>query len=76
MLDGPVGRIGHVRCRLISPEAQLWAKEEVPKALGHPQREHDPADVALLRKVIADASSANRRPHARDAADAEPSERA
>jgi Aminoglycoside-2''-adenylyltransferase len=55
MLDGPVGHIGDVRCRVISPEAQLWAKEEVPKALGHAQREHDPADIALLRQTLVDA---------------------
>jgi hypothetical protein len=26
MLDGPIGRVGHIRCRVISPEAQLYAK--------------------------------------------------
>jgi GNAT superfamily N-acetyltransferase len=57
MLEGPVARIGNVRCRVIRPEAQLWAKEEVPKALGHPQREHDQVDVALLREAVADASA-------------------
>jgi hypothetical protein len=76
MLDGPVGRIGHVRCRVISAEAQLWAKEEVPKALGHAQREHDPADISLLREMIAGASTADTRHHATDAADTEPSARA
>jgi len=49
MLDGPVGWIGDVRCRVISAQAQLWAKEEVPKALGHAQRGHDPADIAVQR---------------------------
>jgi GNAT superfamily N-acetyltransferase len=53
MLDGPIGRIGNVRCRVISAEAQLWAKEEVPKALGHAQREYDLADIALLREWLA-----------------------
>jgi hypothetical protein len=52
MLDGPVGRICDVRCQVISPEAQLWAKVEVPRALGHAQREYDPRDIALLREVI------------------------
>jgi hypothetical protein len=52
MLDGPMGRIGDVRCRVISAEAQLWAKVEVPRALGHAQREYDPADIALLREII------------------------
>lgn len=33
MLEGPVACIGNVRCRVIRPEAQLWAKEEVPKAM-------------------------------------------
>lgn len=52
MLEGPTGRIGDVRSRVISAEAQLWAKEEVPKALGRAQREHDPVDVALLREAL------------------------
>jgi hypothetical protein len=52
MLDGPVCELGGVRCRVISPEAQLWAKVEVPKALGHPQREHDPQDIELLRRAL------------------------
>lgn len=55
MLDGPIGSIGDVRCRVISAEAQLWAKVEVPKTLGHAQRDYDPADIALLREVIADS---------------------
>jgi GNAT superfamily N-acetyltransferase len=57
MLDGPVGRIADVRCRVISGEAQLWAKEEVPKALGHARREHDPADIALLRQTLSRATA-------------------
>jgi hypothetical protein len=56
MLDGPVGRVGSVRCRVISARSQLWAKEEVPKALGHAQREHDPADIALLRQALRTSS--------------------
>ena len=52
MLGGPTGEIAGVRCRVISPESQLWAKEEVPKALGHEQREWDPADIALLREAL------------------------
>jgi len=54
MLDGPVGQIHDVRCRVISPEAQRWAKEDAPKALGHPQRDRDPEDLELLRRTIAD----------------------
>jgi hypothetical protein len=54
MLDGPVGRIGEVSCRVISAEAQLWAKEEVPKALGHEQRDRDPGDLELLRRAVAE----------------------
>ena len=50
MLAGPVGRIGDVRCRVISAEAQLFAKEHVPRALGHAQREYDAADIELLRR--------------------------
>jgi GNAT superfamily N-acetyltransferase len=51
-LDGPIGAIGGVRCRVISAEAQLFAKEDLPKALGHAPRDHDPADVALLEDWI------------------------
>lgn len=53
MLDGPIGSIGEVRCRVISAEAQLWAKVEVPRVFGHLPREYDPTDIALLRKVVA-----------------------
>jgi len=52
MLDGPVGELGGVSCRVISLEAQLWAKVEVPKDLGHAQREHDPQDIELLRRAL------------------------
>jgi GNAT superfamily N-acetyltransferase len=72
MLDGPIGRIANVCCRVISAGAQLWAKEEVPKVLGHAQREHDPADIALLRRALAcaPASTAIRPFEADDAAQA------
>jgi hypothetical protein len=53
MLDGPIGQIGDIRCRLISPEAQLWAKEEAPHALSHAPRDQDHADIALLRQALA-----------------------
>jgi hypothetical protein len=58
MLDGPLSAVGDISCRVISAEAQLWTKEEVPKALGHAKREYDAADVALLRDVLT-ASSAS-----------------
>ncbi len=57
MLNGPIGAIGSVRCRVISAEAQLFAKEEVPKALGHAPRSYDPADVALLKEWIGHSSA-------------------
>jgi hypothetical protein len=57
MLEGPIGQIGDVRCRLISPEAQLWAKEEAPHALSHARRDRDYADIALLREALAAAKS-------------------
>jgi Aminoglycoside-2''-adenylyltransferase len=57
VLKGPIGQIGDVRCRLISPEAQLFAKTEVPHALSHPQRERDHADIALLRRALATAKN-------------------
>lgn len=53
MLEGPIGQIGDVRCRLINPEAQLWAKEEAPHALSHTRRDRDHADIALLRRALA-----------------------
>jgi aminoglycoside phosphotransferase (APT) family kinase protein len=71
MLDGPVGQIGDVRCRVISAEAQLWAKEEVPKALGHAQREHDPADIVLLRGAIARRAGRDDAPTGAELADIE-----
>ncbi len=64
MLDGPVGRIGHVRCRVISPEAQLDAKTEVPRALSHAPRDRDHADIALLRQVVADRADQRSRSQA------------
>lgn len=57
MLDGPVGRIGGVRARVISAEGQLWAKREVPKALGHAQREYDPGDIGLVEQTLAHSPS-------------------
>jgi hypothetical protein len=53
MLEGPIGQIGDVRCRVVSPEARMYAKTEVPHALSHPQRERDHADIALLREAVA-----------------------
>lgn len=55
MLEGPVGRIGDVRCRVISAEAQLWAKGGCRGRSDTFQREHDPADTALLREALARA---------------------
>src|SRR5207247_8949096 len=52
MLEGPIGQIGDVLCRVISPEVQLYAKTEVPHALSHTQRERDHADIALLRQAL------------------------
>jgi hypothetical protein len=53
MLDGPIGQIGDVRCRVISAEVQLWAKEEAPHALSHGRRDRDYGDIALLRQAVA-----------------------
>lgn len=52
MLAAPPGRIGDLSCRIVSPEAQLWAKEELPRVLGDRQREHDAADVERLRAAL------------------------
>jgi hypothetical protein len=53
MLEGTIGQIGDVRCRVISAEAQLWAKEEAPHALSHARRARDYGDIALLRQAVA-----------------------
>ncbi len=53
MLEGPIGQIGDILCRVISPEVQLYAKTEVPHTLSHTQRERDHADIALLRQALA-----------------------
>lgn len=52
MLGHPSGRIGDLAAPIISPEAQLWAKENLPRLLGDPPRRHDPSDIALLRDVF------------------------
>lgn len=54
MLCGPMAQIGGVRCRVISPDAQLYAKTEVPHALSHAPRDRDHADIALLREALAE----------------------
>jgi hypothetical protein len=53
MLEGPIGHIGDVRCRLISAEAQLWAEEVAPHALSHARRDRDYTEIALLREALA-----------------------
>jgi hypothetical protein len=49
----PPGRIGDVVAPIISPEAQLWAKESLPGFLGDAPRKQDPHDIQLLREAVA-----------------------
>lgn len=48
----PRGRIGDLSPPIISPEAQLWAKDELRRFLGDPERAHDAADIELLRAFV------------------------
>ena len=36
----------------ISPETQLWAKDELRRFLGDPERAHDAAAIELLRAFV------------------------
>jgi hypothetical protein len=53
MLAGPPGRIGPVRCPIISPAAQIEIKQMMPVWVpGRPRRAKDAADVARLRAAL------------------------
>jgi hypothetical protein len=52
-LEHSPGRIGDVVAPIISPEAQLWAKERLPRLLGDAPRKQDPHDIQLLREALA-----------------------
>jgi len=54
MLDWPdAGRIGSVRCPIISPHVQIESKEMMPVWVpGRPRRQKDADDIALLRRAL------------------------
>jgi hypothetical protein len=53
MLDWPLGRIGSVQCRIISPHAQIEIKEMMPVWVpGRPRRQKDADDIARLRRAL------------------------
>ncbi len=53
VLDWPQGRIGPVRCPIISPHLQIECKQMWPAWVpDSPQREKDSADLALLRQAL------------------------
>jgi hypothetical protein len=53
MLDWPAGRIGPVRCPIISPHVQIECKEMTPEWVpGRPRRQKDAEDIALLRQAL------------------------
>jgi hypothetical protein len=55
MLDWPAGRIGQVRCPIISPAAQIEIKQMMPVWVpGRPRRAKDAADVARLQAALRD----------------------
>jgi hypothetical protein len=54
MLDAPPARMGLVRCRIVSPQAQIEVKRMTPVWMpGRERREKDAADIARLEAAIA-----------------------
>ena len=54
MLDWPLGRIGDLRCPIISPSAQIEIKKMMPVWVpGMPRRPKDAEDIALLEAAFA-----------------------
>nr|WP_202516401.1 aminoglycoside adenylyltransferase [Streptomyces sp. SID161] len=53
MLDAPVGRIGALRCRIISPRAQIEIKQMMPVWVpGRPRRRKDTEDISRLEAAL------------------------
>ncbi|WP_351233116.1 aminoglycoside adenylyltransferase [Streptomyces sp. NPDC002133] len=53
MLDAEHGRIGALRCAVVSPEAQIEIKEMMPVWVpGLPRRAKDAEDIARLRAAL------------------------
>ncbi|SDS65949.1 nucleotidyltransferase domain-containing protein [Actinoplanes derwentensis] len=54
MLDWPLGQIGDLRCRIISPAAQIEIKRMMPVWVpGMPRRRKDIDDIALIETAVA-----------------------
>ncbi len=51
--SGETGRLGDVRCPVVSAEAQLRSKEEYLSQTGVPPRPKDVEDMRRLRDVLA-----------------------
>ncbi|GII55471.1 hypothetical protein Pth03_38600 [Planotetraspora thailandica] len=55
MLDGPPGRLGRLRCAIVSPEAQIEIKQMMPVWVpGMPRRAKDADDIARLQAALRD----------------------
>lgn len=53
MLDAPPGRIGALRCRIISPRAQIEIKQMMPVWVpGRPRRRKDAEDITRLQAAL------------------------
>ncbi|MEU3950257.1 aminoglycoside adenylyltransferase [Streptomyces sp. NPDC029526] len=53
MLDAAAGRIGTLRCRIISPRAQIEIKQMMPVWVpGRPRRMKDTEDIARLEAAV------------------------
>ncbi|MGW2250077.1 nucleotidyltransferase domain-containing protein [Kitasatospora sp. NPDC001660] len=53
MLDGPPGRIGEVRCRIVNARAQIEIKRMMPVWVpGRPRRPKDAEDIARLEAAL------------------------
>jgi hypothetical protein len=53
LLDGPIARLGDVRCRIAGPRAQIEIKQMMPVWVpGLPRREKDAADITRLQMAL------------------------
>ncbi|MFF3687773.1 nucleotidyltransferase domain-containing protein [Streptomyces sp. NPDC002187] len=53
MLDAPPGRVGPLRCRIISPRAQIEIKRMMPVWVpGRPRRRKDAEDITRLEAAL------------------------
>jgi hypothetical protein len=58
MLEAPVGRIGALRCRIISPCAQIKIKQMTPVWVpGRSRRGKDTEDIARLEVALREQST-------------------